>query len=71
MVVLDDGAVAGGAGVAAGSAVAVGVDPGGLFEAGLAGIGIRRGRGFGEEARGGGGERRVIERVYGELTEKW
>ena len=55
LVVLDEGSVAGGAGVAAGSAVAVGVDPDGLFEAGL-GIGVRGG--FGEEAGGGGGARR-------------
>ena len=51
--VLDDGSVACGAGVAAGSAVAVGVDPAGL--SGLFGVGSRRGRGFGEEAGGGGG----------------
>jgi hypothetical protein len=48
MVVLDDGSVAGGTRVAAGSAVAVGVDPAGFF-----GVGSRRGRGFGEEGGGG------------------
>jgi hypothetical protein len=49
VVVLDDGSVSGGTGVAAGSAVAVGVDPAGVF-----GVGSRRGRGFGEESGGGG-----------------
>jgi hypothetical protein len=49
VVVLDDGSVAGGTGVAAGSAVAVGVDPAGVF-----GVGSRRGRGFGEEGGGDG-----------------
>ena len=53
LVVLDDGSVAGGAGVAAGSAVAVRVDPGGSL-GGFFGIG-RRGCGFGEEAGGRGG----------------
>ena len=69
VVVLDEGSVAGGAGVAAGSAVAVGVDPGGFFGAGL-GIGAARAwvrrRGWGRRW-----ERGVIGRVYGELTEKW
>jgi hypothetical protein len=46
LVVLDEGSIAGGAGVAAGSAVAVGVDP-------VGGCGFGGG-GFGEEARGGG-----------------
>jgi hypothetical protein len=55
LVVLDDGSVAGGTGVAAGSAVAVGVDPAGSSGAGRVGIGSRRGRGFGEKAGGGGG----------------
>jgi hypothetical protein len=49
-IVLDDGSVAGGTGVAAGSAVAMGVDP-----AGFLGVGSRRWRGLGEEAWGGGG----------------
>ncbi len=53
LVVLDNGSVAGGTGVAAGSAVAVGVDPAGL--SGRFGVGSRRGRGFGEEAGGSGG----------------
>jgi hypothetical protein len=48
-VVLDEGAVAGGAGVAAGSSVAVGVDPVGLFGGGRIG-----GEGFGEEVGGCG-----------------
>ena len=48
-VVLDEGSVAGGAGVAAGSSVAVGVDPVGLFCGGRI-----WGWGFGEEARGFG-----------------
>jgi hypothetical protein len=57
MVVVDDGSVTGGTGVAAGSTVAVGVDPVmglgirmGSFLAGLDGVGGRHGRGFGEEA---------------------
>ena len=58
LVVLDDGSVAGGTGVAAGSAVAVGVDPDGLFEAGLAGIGSAAGVGsekrLGAAGDGGG-----------------
>jgi hypothetical protein len=54
LVVLDNGSVAGRTGVAAGSAVAVGVDPGG-FLSGFFGVGSRRWRGFGEEAGGGGG----------------
>jgi hypothetical protein len=49
-IVLDDGSVAGGTGVAAGSAVAMGVDP-----VGFLGVGSRRWRGLGEEAWGGGG----------------
>ncbi|MCU1247199.1 MAG: hypothetical protein JWQ49_228, partial [Edaphobacter sp.] len=52
VVVLDDGSIAGGTGVAAGSAVAMGVDPG-IFLAGSFGVGRRR-CGFGEEALGGG-----------------
>src|SRR5437899_1783781 len=55
VVVLDDGAVAGGAGVAAGSAVAMGVDPDSLFGGGLVGVVVSRGRGFGKEAGDGGG----------------
>ncbi len=49
LIVLDERAVAGGAGIAAGATVAVGVNPAGL-------LGSRGGWGgrFGEEARGGG-----------------
>ena len=66
MVVLDDGSVAGWTRVAAGSAVAVGVDPAGFF-----GVDGRRGRGFGEEAGGRGGAASHKEEFTGELTEKW
>ena len=55
VVVLDDGSVAGGTGVAASSAVAVGVDPEALFRDGLGGAGYGRGGGVGEEAGGGWG----------------
>ena len=51
LVVLDEGSVAGGAGVAAGAAVAVGVDPDGLF-------GDLRGRRRGSEKRLGAAEGR-------------
>ena len=55
LVVLDDGSVAGRTGVAAGSAVAVGVDPDGLVRDGLGGAGFGRGCGVGKEAGCGWG----------------
>jgi hypothetical protein len=55
VVILDDSAVAGGTGVAAGSAVAVGVDPGSLFGGGFVDVVIGCGRGFGKEAGDGRG----------------
>ena len=73
VVVLDDGSVAGGTGVAAGSAVAMGVDPRGL--GGFFKVRRRRWRGFGEEAGGSGGAaghtESLREEFMGELTEKW
>ncbi len=54
LVVLDEGSEAGRAGVAAGSSVAVGVDPGGAFAEGLGGGGPRRGRGWGWDGKAWG-----------------
>jgi hypothetical protein len=52
VVVLDEGAVAGWAGVAAGAAVAVGVDPNGLFWLGWWGVGEEAWRGGGTGRHG-------------------